>query len=284
MADKGKLSQSVSDKRLPELPIDPRAQIEKPEAIDSNSKSSKPTWGPIAGVLYGFFVALLGVQLIVGVVMGVVATLMTGSTDAVAQWIETIPGQFGYMLVAEVVMVLAILGYVWYSSGKISMLGIGRLRWSHVVYAWVGVVGYYLVYMVVAGLLMGVFSGIDTEQKQNIGFENPVSVVQYLMVFVSLVILPPIAEEVVFRGFMFGGLRRKLSFVGATLITSLLFAVGHLQFGEGTPLLWIAGIDTFVLSIVLCYVREKTGSLWPAIAIHAMKNFVAFLFLYIIIL
>ena len=70
-------------------------------------------------------------------------------------------------------------------------------------------------------------------------------------------------------------------FVPAAIITSLMFAVGHLQFGSGAPLLWVAALDTFVLSLVLCYIREKTDSLWPGIFIHAIKNALAFSVLFL---
>jgi membrane protease YdiL (CAAX protease family) len=95
-------------------------------------------------------------------------------------------------------------------------------------------------------------------------------------------VLPPIVEETVFRGFIFTGLRGKLKFVWAAVLTSLLFATAHLEFGSGKPLLWVAGLDTFTLSLALCYLREKTGSLWPGILLHALKNGVAFLSLFVL--
>ncbi len=49
--------------------------------------------------------------------------------------------------------------------------------------------------------------------------------------------------------------------------------MGHLEFGDNQPLLWIAGIDTFVLSLVLTpYAREKTGSIWTSVGIHAYQK------------
>ena len=67
----------------------------------------------------------------------------------------------------------------------------------------------------------------------------------------------------------------------AALITSIIFATAHLEFGEGAPLLWVAAIDTFVLSLALVYVRERTGRLWGSMGVHALKNTVAFVSIYI---
>jgi membrane protease YdiL (CAAX protease family) len=96
-----------------------------------------------------------------------------------------------------------------------------------------------------------------------------------------LVVLPPIAEEILFRGFIYSSLRPKMNKIVAALITSILFALPHL-FESSNGLLWVAGCDTFILSMVLVYVREKTDKLWASMLIHGLKNFVAFASLYLI--
>ena len=96
---------------------------------------------------------------------------------------------------------------------------------------------------------------------------------EYVLAFISLVIVAPFAEEVLFRGYLFGKLQKYTSVWLSILITSLLFAVVHFQ--------WNVGIDVFVLSIVLCLLRIVSGSLWPAILLHMVKNGVAFYFLFI---
>jgi len=52
--------------------------------------------------------------------------------------------------------------------------------------------------------------------------------------------------------------------------------------GSGEPLLWIAALDTFILSFVLIYLKEKTGSLWPPIGLHMLKNSLAFISIFIL--
>ena len=138
---------------------------------------------------------------------------------------------------------------------------------------------YFVSYIIII-LIASRFSGlIDVDQPQQIGFDSAAGY-QLIFVFVSLVILPPIAEEVMFRGFLFTSFRQKYRLRFTALFTSILFGIAHLQFGSGAPLLWVAAIDTFVLSMVLCYLREKSGSLWPPILLHAIKNGVAFFALF----
>ena len=100
------------------------------------------------------------------------------------------------------------------------------------------------------------------------------------MTFASLVVLTPVAEEIMFRGFLFSSFRVRMRVRYAILLTNILFGIAHLQFGNGAPLLWIAAIDTFTLSCFLCYLREKTGSVWASVMLHAIKNLVAFIALY----
>ena len=56
----------------------------------------------------------------------------------------------------------------------------------------------------------------------------------------------------------------------------------HLAEGGAAGPLWIGFIDTFILSLVLCYLRVKTGSLWAGITLHALKNGIAFVALFVI--
>jgi membrane protease YdiL (CAAX protease family) len=70
--------------------------------------------------------------------------------------------------------------------------------------------------------------------------------------------------------------------LSAALLTSAIFAAAHLpEGGSGGPL-YIAAIDTFILSLVLIYLRIKTGNLWASITLHALKNGVAFVALFVL--
>ncbi len=86
----------------------------------------------------------------------------------------------------------------------------------------------------------------------------------------ALVVLGPLFEEVLFRGFMFAGLRHsRLGNPGAIVVTAVLWAAIHLQYD-------IYGIATiFAMGILLGVVRMKTGSLYLTFALHATVNLLA---------
>lgn len=88
--------------------------------------------------------------------------------------------------------------------------------------------------------------------------------------WVALVVAAPIAEESLFRGFMFRGMATsRLGPAGAIVLTSLLWAMLHLQYD------WYGIVSVFVLGLVLGLARHRTGSLYAPIAMHGVSNLVA---------
>ena len=116
--------------------------------------------------------------------------------------------------------------------------------------------------------------GFNVDQTQDIGFSNLAKPSELTATFIALVILTPIFEEIIFRGVLFRGLKRKLPFWFAAIVTSLAFAVAHLQ--------WNVAVDTFALSLIMCYLVEKSESIVPSILLHAIKNSLAFVLLFVI--
>lgn len=149
----------------------------------------------------------------------------------------------------------------------------GGLRWIDLALAPAG----FLVYMVAAAILLALLSSllpfIDPNQVQDTGFNFIFQRYEYVLAFVTLVIIAPIAEEVLFRGYLYGYMKRYLPVWVAVILSSLVFGFMH-----GS---WNVGINTFVLGIVLCVLREVSGSIYPSILLHMLKNGVAFYFLFI---
>lgn len=139
-----------------------------------------------------------------------------------------------------------------------------------------------VVYLIMSGILVYIVSvlapGFDLTQQQEIGFSGLTHNYEYVFAFIALVVLAPVAEEMLFRGYLYGKLRRVASSWWTILIVSLLFAALHLP---AEQLQWNVAVDVFALSIVLCFLREKTGSIWAGVLLHMMKNGLAFYLLFI---
>lgn len=89
------------------------------------------------------------------------------------------------------------------------------------------------------------------------------SAVQIALFAVAIALLAPFAEEMFFRGMVFGWLRRW-GFWLAALVSAGLFGVAH-----GINFVFPA---SFALGLLNAYAYEKSGSLWPAIASHMAFN------------
>jgi membrane protease YdiL (CAAX protease family) len=136
--------------------------------------------------------------------------------------------------------------------------------------------GVFYLLLIVAGIIVNSLSPTLTDQKQNLGFTNITSGTDNILAFISLVLLPPLGEETLIRGYLYSGLRQVWRFLPALLTTSLIFGAAHLELGSGSALVWGAAIDTFLLSVVLVYLREKTGALYAGMLVHMLNNLIAF--------
>ena len=145
-------------------------------------------------------------------------------------------------------------------------------------------VGFFVYLLIAAGLtsLFSMYPWFDAEEVQDIGFSLYVVGFDRIVAFLTLVVVAPIAEEIVFRGFLYGKIRGKLneivsdkiSMMISILLVSLLFGIVHLQ--------WNVGVNVFAMSIVLCGLREITGTIYSGILLHMLKNGIAFYLLFVL--
>jgi membrane protease YdiL (CAAX protease family) len=242
----------------------------------------KASWSPVATILIAVFVFLAS-QIAVAIVLRGYVTARHWSTATANNWLtNSVPALFVETFLAEAFLVVFLYGFMkrrWITFKYIGLKG--KFLLKDAAYAVGGFLTYIVIYLTVVSTLQVFIHGFNVSQKQELGVPNNAYGGDLWLLFVMLVILPPIAEEILFRGFIYSSLRPKMNKIVAALITSVLFALPHL-FESSSGLLWVAGCDTFILSMVLVYVREKTDKLWASMLIHAIKNFVAFASLYLI--
>jgi uncharacterized protein len=89
-----------------------------------------------------------------------------------------------------------------------------------------------------------------------------------------VIAVAPAAEEFFFRGFFYRALRSRFPVIAAAVIDGAVFGVIHFDFSGADALLILPPLA--VLGFLFCLVYEKTGSLYPTIALHAINNSIAF--------
>jgi membrane protease YdiL (CAAX protease family) len=90
-----------------------------------------------------------------------------------------------------------------------------------------------------------------------------------------IIVAAPISEEVFFRGFLFGGFRKRLSFPIAALVSAVIFGLFHYTGASS----WTVVPQLAFLGFAFCCVYEETGSIYPTIALHMLNNTLAFIVL-----
>ena len=84
------------------------------------------------------------------------------------------------------------------------------------------------------------------------------------LIIIAAVVVAPIAEETLFRGFIYGVLKRYTDGPFAAIISAMFFAIIHMHVGSLVPL--------WVLALVLCAAYEMTGCLLVPMLLHSAFN------------
>lgn len=84
----------------------------------------------------------------------------------------------------------------------------------------------------------------------------------------TVVVLGPVAEELVYRGILFGSFSRSFSYKAAIVLSTVLFLPGHNL---------ISGLSVFVVGVLLAWIYWRTDNLAVTMVIHGTINFGTFL-------
>lgn len=216
---------------------------------------------------------MLALQLSQWIVIGAIRILTNlGIEFTLTASFETVLSAIVYVI--DLGITLGVPALLLFEKSDRNSLGLqGIFTWTDI---GMGVIGFILSMigaLLVSALAAMVFPWIDLEQTQEIGYENLSGFKDMMMAFLALVVIAPVAEEIVFRGWLYGKLRRHTWAIPAILITSVAFGVAHGQ--------WNVGITVGVMSVFMCLIREMTGTVYGGMIVHMLKNGLAFYLLFI---
>ncbi|MCC7367783.1 MAG: CPBP family intramembrane metalloprotease [Chloroflexi bacterium] len=128
--------------------------------------------------------------------------------------------------------------------------------------------------LVISAMIQAAMSALGIRQTQlaDLSCIRQFPLLGFFGVVFAGAILAPIAEEIYFRGYVFGSYLRTQRPVVAYAATGLIFAALHGNLPALLPIL--------ALSVVFCYAYQRTGSLVPSMVGHALNNTAAFCILY----
>jgi membrane protease YdiL (CAAX protease family) len=120
------------------------------------------------------------------------------------------------------------------------------------------------VLLAVSMLVNLALGGSTSSQDLLLFFQNSKSLTEKLLLIFTAVVVAPVTEELVFRGYLHGVLRQIGGRWCGILVNSLIFAGIHGHIPS------LAGL--FIFAIALSLIYERTGSLWANLVMHAGFN------------
>tara|TARA_B110000914_G_C15270342_1_gene357277 strand:- start:132 stop:656 length:525 start_codon:yes stop_codon:yes gene_type:complete len=130
-------------------------------------------------------------------------------------------------------------------------------------------------------LLLGLFLLLEEIYMRVLVIDVPVSFLKFVLSeplilgVITTILIAPILEEFIFRGFLFSQLRITLGNWGAISLSSLAWTSLHFQYE--LKILFIL----FVFGLFLGFLRWKSNSLFLVMALHAVNNLVALITAYL---
>jgi membrane protease YdiL (CAAX protease family) len=180
--------------------------------------------------------------------------------------------EFGDVITGAVIyasIVLFLLGLLVYRNlSPSAVFGFGGERFFAVLgSALLALAAAYPVLMLVQAMVLGA-SGGQMEPQEVVQFlQEAKSPRDRLAVMTMAVVIAPVAEEIIFRGYLYPAGKRFVGPFFSLVATSLLFAVLH-GHSASVPAL-------FTLAVCLGLAYEKTGTLLVPMVMHAVFNAVS---------
>jgi membrane protease YdiL (CAAX protease family) len=241
------------DAAAPQLPPNP------PE-LPQGAAPRWPAW--YAGV--GFLVAISATL----VVIAIVSVFTTGFEEGAED--DTTFTIVATLIQSAIFVATAVLFASFIRPPKAWHFGLRRTQlWPAVGWAALGLVSFYVLAAVYAVIVQP-----DAEQTVAEDLGSDQGTFGMIAAGLMIVCVAPAAEEFFFRGFFYRALRSRYTVLGAAAIDGVLFGVIHFDFSGSDALLILPPLA--LLGFIFCLVYERTGSIYPVIAMHSINNSIAY--------
>jgi membrane protease YdiL (CAAX protease family)/uncharacterized RDD family membrane protein YckC len=224
------------------------------------------TWTDVLPVLVLFYPAGIGLSFVIG---GLVRFVHGGSVHGTAR--ALLIGLLDVLTYgADLLLMYALLH--WRRHARLSDIGWRRpeVRWL-IAAVPLGLLTY------AAELPLGIISQAlfpSTPNNQCTDIKDAFGSL-IAVAIVTTAVVAPIAEETVFRGFVFGWLRSRMTLPWAVTVSAALFSAAHFAYGQPTVFLPIFGVG-----VLLAMAYQLSRSVWTGVIMHGTLNLFATLLVF----
>lgn len=207
-------------------------------------------------------------DVLVGIPVAATLLLLLQVMVAAATGTDGLDWQLGALAAQDIALVAVAIGFAALRGATDIPRALGFRRPAR---GWAGKVALtYLGYLAFTFTLISLLGDPEqTDIADRLGFNE--GTLAAIAAGLAIVVLAPLTEETFFRGFFFAGLRSRLPFLAAALISAVLFGAVH-----GADVNAIAALQLTGFGFALAWLYEETGSLWPSISLHVLNNALAF--------
>lgn len=232
-------------------------RVDPPRLDPDRDLPVDPPWG-IRGTLFGLAAAF---SLLMTVAMLLAAVQQLLNLDAEH---PPLAMRYGQILIFQLVLIAIPVAFLWFTEVPARALGFRPL-------SRIAAIESIAVGLLLCGVTYGYSWGMEhfapdsfarllVEQQEQMSFiQGP-----WILLLPLTLITAPLAEELFFRGFLFGGLRRGAGFALASGLSAGLFALVHMMKWSMPPL--------FLVGLAAAIVFERHRTLWAAIVMHVAFN------------
>ena len=208
----------------------------------------------------------LGMFVVFEVTLGFFKVFLGSALPSFHVWKLTGEGHFSISLSYSIIYLCTAAYFARTESWRSFFTAVGLTRRPSY-YIWFGlVVTIVLRFLTHLAIQHGIGTGSSTTSV--IGFRRSIGLERYLFLAPTLLAAP--FEETYMRGFVYKAFRASYSREISTVIVLAVTALAHLSQYRVS---WIAVFSLSALTILQCYLREKSDSLWDCIVCHFVWNF-----------
>lgn len=207
--------------------------------------------------LIGFLISQLAVTVCTGTIH-TFATIFKWTSSSYELFLNT---AIGYLIVSLVLYVSFLLVFLYFNKGKDNKINSKPKTKKILLYILVAVISFLTLYPIVTcfdSLIIKLGFSVNT-------ITYPLTLDNYALSLISLVIAPSVCEELLFRGLIFQGLK-KFGKTFSIITSSIMFCLYHMAISQT--------IYPLLMGLLLAVIMYHEENIYYCIAVHLTNNFI----------